>query len=136
MHLHTKIFMIIFCIECVLSFLAIITTEYTILNGAYETNLSAAYEQALYGRPISYILFFGRRLLLLVFPIGGYFVFRSLLHNKLEIKRLKFKKFETRFCDLLPLILPLGVFVTIMLITIPDVYNNLQVCWYFINGGF
>jgi len=108
-----------------LSILAIITTEYAILNGAYETNLASAYEQALYGRPLSYILFFGRRLLLLVFPIGGYFVFRSLLRNSLKINSLKFKKFETRFCNLLPLILPLGVLITIMLYTIPDVYNNL-----------
>lgn len=136
MQLTTKICLIIFCIECILSILAIITTEYAILNGAYETNLASAYEQALYGRPISYILFFSRRLFLFIFPMIGYFAFHSLLHNSLKMNSSKFKKFETRFCDLLPLILPLGVLFTIMLYTIPDVYNNLQVCWYFINGGF
>jgi len=131
---HTKIFLSIFAIQFILSFMAIATTEYAILNGAVETNPTSASEQALYGRPLSYLLYFTRRFVLMALPIGGYFAFRALLYNSFEVSSPKVKQFDKKVCERLPLILPLGVLITIILYTIPDVYNNLQVCWYFMNG--
>ena len=136
MRFHTKILLSIFVIQLILSFLAILTTEYAILNGAYETNRASAYEQALYGRPIAYILYFTRRFVLMVLPIGGYYIFRSLIYNSFKISNPKINKFDTKLCEHMPIILPLGVLITTILYTIPDVFNNLQVCRYFINGGF
>ena len=136
MNFHTKILLTIFTLQLILSFLAIVTTEFAILNGSYETNRVSAYEQALYGRPISYILFFTRRFVLMILPIGGYYVFRSLLYNSFKNNSPKVKQSDRKLCDRTPLILPVGILFTIILYTIPDVFNNLQVCWYFLNGGF
>ncbi len=135
MRFQTKFFLIIFVIQFLLSFLAVITTEYAILNGAIETNSSSTNEQALYGRPTAYLLYIIRRFVIMIFPIGGYYAFRSLLCSSFKGSRPKLNQFDLKFCEGLPLILPLGVLFTVLLYTVPDVYNNLVVCCYFMNGG-
>jgi hypothetical protein len=132
---QTKILLIFSVIQVILSVLAVATTEYAILNGAIETNPSSAYEQAHYGRPISYLLYLTRRFVFMILPIGGYYAFRFLLFNSFKNSRSKLKQFNTKLCESLPLILPLGVLITTMLFTIPDVYNNWVICWFYINAG-
>lgn len=136
MQFKTKIFLSIMGIHLILSILAVATTEYAILNGAVETNSASTFEQALYGRPSAYLIYFIRRFAIMMLPIGGYFVFRSLLYYSFRGSSSRLKQIETNFSERLPLILPLAVLFTTMLFTIPDVYNNLQVCWYFMKGGY
>ena len=121
--------------QFIVAILAVATTEYAILNGAYETNPTSAYEQALYDRPISYLFYFTRRFVFMILPIGGYYVFRSLLFNSFKNSSSELKRYDIRLCESLPLLLPLGGLITTILFTIPDIYNNWLICWFYINGG-